>query len=146
MNNYWGCTENELKTRVATHRSTFNNSKQENATELSKEIHSIRRLGQEYNVMWNIVERAKAFKPGDDFCRLCNLERYIILFKSNEKTLNNFRVEQCYHKRKIYLSTIKWSGISVMVGNYIWHTEKSYKVIWYLRNGWQLHMTHGKKL
>ena len=63
----------------------------EKTTELAKEAHTLRRQGKEFTIIWEIMDKARSFKAGDRFCRLCILEMYTILYKSDENTLNGLK-------------------------------------------------------
>ena len=57
---YIGLTANEFKTRWRNHKTSFNNEKKKNDTELSKYVWQLKDRYQEYDIIWKIVARAKA--------------------------------------------------------------------------------------
>ena len=59
---YIGCCETEFKTRYNNHRSSFNNKKKVNATELSKLIWNIKDREIQYNITWSIICNSRSCK------------------------------------------------------------------------------------
>ena len=58
-----------------------------------------------YNLEWSIVGRAHQFSPVTGVCNLCTLEKFIILTKPHQSTLNK-REEifgACRHKTPMLL-------------------------------------------
>ena len=103
---YKGCTSDELKNRIRVHRNTFRDVNKKNNTEMAKEVHKIKETTENFEIEWNVIDRATSFKAGDKFCKLCTLEKYHILLKKKESDLNKFRLEKCRHKKKHHLSDI----------------------------------------
>ena len=105
--NYIGATAQELKDRVAFHRSCNRNVSREKATELTKEAHRLQRNGTQYTIEWEILEKSASIRPGEMYCKLCISEMYWIIFRRNQETLNDLKMEPCLHKRKCMLNAIK---------------------------------------
>ena len=104
---YIGLTANKFKERYANHTSSFNNSKYEHHTNLSKYIWDLRKKGKDFELSWAKIGRAPAYSPISMHCRLCILEKTMIL-NADEKTSLNRRTElmnKCPHRRKFLLST-----------------------------------------
>ena len=108
--NYIGGTSQELKGRVSFHNSCMTRENLEKHSELSKEAHKRRREGRTFTVRWEILERSAKIAPGQAFCRLCVAEMFWILFKRDEKTLNNLRMERCKHINSIFLKNYEDPG------------------------------------
>ena len=104
---YIGGTEQQLKDRVAFHRSCMRLEHLEKTSELSKEAHRIRRSGGNYTVKWSILEKSAKFEPGDSYCKLCIAEKYAILFQRDDRTLNDYKMERCLHKSKAMLGSVE---------------------------------------
>ena len=64
--NYIGATAQELKDRVAFHRSCNRSESREKATELAKEAHRLQRNGTRYTIEWEILEKANSIRPGEN--------------------------------------------------------------------------------
>ena len=103
---YKGCTSDQFKNRVSVHRNTFNDTNKKNNTEMAKAVHALVESGHSYTIKWKIIDKTSSYRPGDKFCKLCNLEKYHILFKKEETDVNTFRLEKCRHKRKQHLGAI----------------------------------------
>ena len=103
---YKGCTSNELKVRVSTHRSTFRDKDKQNSSEMAKEVHRIKEQTTNLSIKWDIIDQDKSHKAGDKFCKLCVLEKWHILIKGKPTDVNKFRLEPCLHKRKNFLTDI----------------------------------------
>ena len=84
--NYIGATAQELKDRVAFHRSCNRNVSREKATELTKEAHRLQRNGTRYTIEWEILEKSASIRPGEKYCKLCISEMYWIIFRRNQET------------------------------------------------------------
>ena len=107
MASYTGNTERELKTRVSIHNNTFRDKGKRMNTVLAKKVHALTEAGNNITIEWNILERSPSHKPGYDYCRLCTMEKYHIIFKRDQYSVNNIRTEECRHKSKRFLSNFK---------------------------------------
>ena len=56
----------------------------------------------EHTVDWRIIARSKAYNPTNDQCRLCNKEKYFIMFSPEGASLNarSEFYSSCRHKAK----------------------------------------------
>ena len=45
-----------------------------------------------------MIDRAQPFNPITGQCRLCNLERFFIIFQPEKATLNSNLEDKCPHK------------------------------------------------
>ena len=110
---YIGLSSNEIKKRIATHKTTMNckpgdknYNKYVNATELSKLVHKLKDQNQPYEIQWTIKSALKEQKAGKETCKLCLTEALIIL----DQDCINKRTElmgSCRHQAKFLLKNWK---------------------------------------
>ena len=101
---YTGLTANKFKDRWTGHNYTFNNE-EANQTTLSSLTHELRKNNTNFDIKWEIIDRAKPFNPVTGICALCTREKYLIAFDPAGATLNK-RSElysSCRHKEKMLL-------------------------------------------
>ena len=101
---YTGLTANKFKDRWTAHNHTFNNE-EANQTTLSSLTHELNKNNTNFDIKWEIIDRAKSFNPVTGICALCTREKYLIAFDQNGATLNK-RSElysSCRHKEKMLL-------------------------------------------
>ena len=106
---YTGLTENPIKKRIKKHFTdieNYNPSDPENhksGTRLSRHCGSLALKNIPYNIEWDILCETKvAFNPVTGYCKLCTMEKYCIMFKPEDATLN-LRSEffnHCRHKER----------------------------------------------
>ena len=106
---YTGLTENAIKLRVRGHESDIKNykpndpSNHKSGTRLSRHCGQLAANNVPYNISWSILKETKtAFNPSTGFCKLCSMEKYLIMFKPEDATLN-LRSEffsHCRHKQR----------------------------------------------
>ena len=108
VNTYTGMTCNTFKERFYGHRSTFENENHPNPTTLSTHVWDLKGQSKNYEVKWNIIDKAKDFNPATRKCRLCLKEKYHIIFQPTGATLNE-RTElysTCRHRlRRVLANT-----------------------------------------
>ena len=105
METYVGLTATEFKDRHRNHKTSLNNKNYSNATTLSVKAWELKKQQISFNIKWKIIGRAQPFSPISGVCNLCTLEKFIILTKPHESTLNK-REEifgACRHKEKVLL-------------------------------------------
>ena len=85
---YTGLTSNTFKTRFYKHRSSFNKESLEHETTLSSHIWDLKRNNQNFEIQWNIKDKAPPFNPISRRCRLCLKEKYYIIFQPDGASLN----------------------------------------------------------
>ena len=99
---YTGLTEDTFKKRFYGQNSNFRKQKDRNKTMLSKYIWFLKDNNVQYELNWRVLGRAKGFNPVTGVCRLCLLEKYLIMYNPSDATLNS-RDEifnSCRHKWK----------------------------------------------
>ena len=65
-----------------------------------------------YQIHWEIIDKAKSFSPGDEYCQLCIKEKSWIMKYEGDKRLNSNDelISTCRHRRKYLLGRIKNTG------------------------------------
>ena len=103
---YVGLTENSFKYRYANHKSSFNNTRTRNATELSKYIWRLKETNTDYTISWRIIKRARAYSNTTKKCNLCIWENFFIIYRPEMSSLNKRTelVNSCRHANKFLLS------------------------------------------
>ena len=107
-NNYIGLSSNSFKSRLSTHKSSFNNIEL-NQTGLSKHIHELKNKNIHFELKWEIVDQAKPFSPVSGICSLCTREKFFITFRPEWSTLNKKSeiYASCRHRRRMLLNREK---------------------------------------
>ena len=106
INTYTGITSNTFKQRYYGHNYSINNRSGEFSTTLSTHIWNLKDQNKNYDISWDIIDRAQPFNPTTRRCRLCQREKYFILFEPDGATLNK-RSEvynTCRHRLKNLLA------------------------------------------
>ena len=106
---YTGIAGNTFKERWDGHNTTLRHSEKRNETTLSQHIWDLEDSGTNYDLSWSIVQNAPIFNHSTQKCRLCNLEKFLIMFHPEGATLNS-RSEfysTCRHRLKNTLKKVK---------------------------------------
>ena len=108
VEHYTGLTGNTFKKRYNKHNADFR--KNENKTRLSTHINRLKAEGKDYQLKWEILDRAPTHNPVSRKCRLCLKEIYYIIFRPDSASLNsrNELFNTCRH-RKQQLLTNSWN-------------------------------------
>ena len=108
---YHGMTEGFFKNRYYGHKHDFEH-KEKYGTTLSRHIWKIkdiksnlsenRKKSFKWNISWSIKERAPAYQPGSNDCKLCLAEKYHILNEDGNSSLNvrSELLSKCRHRAK----------------------------------------------
>ena len=105
---YISLTENTFKDRSYKHKNSFKYESKHNATELSNFVWENKHTSTETNLVWNILDKARAYRPETKRCLLCLTEKYHIIFsKLNLLNSRNELVTKCRHENKFYLVNFK---------------------------------------
>ena len=99
----------KAKSRLSTHKTSFNDQSYRNSSELSKYIWEKKEKSQEYQLQWNIIDESQPYKNGSKRCNLCILEKLHII-NADENYLINKRselVSKYRHENKFYLENYK---------------------------------------
>ena len=88
----------------------INNKKYEHSTTLSSYVWKLKNENVPYRVSWDIAGRAAPFNPATNICRLCLLEKYLIMFRPAGATLNQNSefFTTCRHKQSELLGKVKF--------------------------------------
>ena len=106
---YVGSTGGDFKIRLANHKHTFKNEALKNSTTLSQHIWKLNKAKKEYTITWKILDKAEVYTNKAKKCKLCNLEKFYIMYKKGQSTLNTKRglINMCRHKKSFLLSNWK---------------------------------------
>ena len=102
---YVGVCAPKWKTRYANHKTSFRHPEKRKQTKLSGYVWTLKDENIEPDIKWRILARTSTYKPSNNTCRLCLTEKYIIMHKPEEATLNS-RDEffsGCLHKHGLLL-------------------------------------------
>ena len=101
---YIGLTCNTFKKRVYSHNNSFKNEEATQTT-LSNHIRKLETKKVNFDIKWEIVDRAKPFSPVTGLCPLCTKEKFYITFKTGMATLNkkSEMFSNCRHKKRVLL-------------------------------------------
>ena len=101
---YVGLIENKFKDRFFKHKNSFKYESKLDATELSNFVWENKHANTETNLVWNILDEARTYKPEAKRCLLCLIKKYHIIFsKLNLLNWRNELVTNCRHENKFYL-------------------------------------------
>ena len=105
---YIGLTGDSFKSRYNGHTETFRKNDVKKTT-LSSYIHELEEKEVDYGIHWQIKHRATTYKPGANYCGLCNREKVAILLSDPQTTLNKRTelLEMCRHRHKFKLESLK---------------------------------------
>ena len=105
---YFGLTEGKFKTRYSTHMHSFRAENSKTATELSKYVWSLKSEQLDYNIKWNLVQKASPYKCGTRRCDICLSEKMVIATADPLITLNKRAeiVSTCRHRAKFRYSKL----------------------------------------
>ena len=100
---YVGLCSTAFKDRFRNHETSFNNSK--TPTTLARHVCELKEKGENYEVRFKIIGRARPYSPISGICNLCTLEKYHIIFTPALATLNKKEEinNQCLHKHPLLL-------------------------------------------
>ena len=72
---------------------------------MSRYVGSLGAQNVPYTISWSIVTRAPTYSPVTKSCRLCLMEKYLIMFQPDRATLNvkSEFFASCLHKTKLLL-------------------------------------------
>ena len=102
---YVGVTAPSWKLRYGNHKASFRHSAKRKQTKLSGYIWSLKDEGIEPEVKWRILARCQPYRASSNTCRLCLREKFILMHKPMEATING-RDEffsGCLHKHSLLL-------------------------------------------
>ena len=101
---YVGSTT-DFKDRLGNHEKSFKHERYKHETVLSSHIWECKERGSTYTVTWKALDRGQPFNPVTKTCKLCTREKFYIIRKPHQATLNH-RQEIGAHCRHIAMSLI----------------------------------------
>ena len=108
VDTYTGLTSQTFKKRHYGHAHSFRHRNSNSSTTLSTHLWKLKDENTDYDLKWEILDRANDFNPITRKCRLCLKEKYHIIFQPDGATLNK-RSElfsTCRHRlRKLLMNT-----------------------------------------
>ena len=97
---YTGLTANTFKQRFYGHSRGFTNRNLESSTSLSTHIWDLKDKNDNFELSWEVVDRAQPFNPTTRRCGLCQMEKFYNLFLPEGARLNKkselFSIYQVY--------------------------------------------------
>ena len=85
---YTGLTGGQIKKRISAHTTDFKYPENENSTTLSGHVHKLQNEGKAHHLKWSLLDRGPVYNPINKKCRLCLLEKFYIIFKTDTASLN----------------------------------------------------------
>ena len=117
---YIGLTENRFEDRFYKHKNSFKYENNHNGTKLSKLVWKNKHANTEKNLMRNIFDKAKVYKPEAKRCLLYLTGKYHITFSElNLLNSKNELVKKCSLETNFSLLTLNNASrnISNIIGN-----------------------------
>ena len=102
---YVGLTANTFKKRYGGHKQDFIKPEGRTSSTLAGHIWKLKDRSEDPHIKWEVVCRAAPFSPTTGVCNLCTSEKWNIIYKSENATLNK-RSEifnHCRHKEALLL-------------------------------------------
>ena len=84
VEHYTGLTGNTFKKRWYKHKDDFRNENSKHSTRLSTHIWKLKEEGKQYQIEWEILDRAPTHNPVSRKCRLCLKGIYYICHTRSE--------------------------------------------------------------
>ena len=99
---YTGLTSRRFKDRFYEHRGSINHGDSDHSTTQSSHIWNLKDANKNFEVSWEILDRAQPFNPVNKKCNLCIKEKYFIIFQPQGSSLNqrNELFSTCRHRKK----------------------------------------------
>ena len=109
---YTGLTGGPFKARWYGHMNDIRNYDPDDGSfgkRMSRYVGDLNSRKIPNTITWSIVSRASTYNPVTKSCRLCLLEKFLIMFESSTATLNvkSEFFSSCLHKRKLLLKNHK---------------------------------------
>ena len=100
VEHYTGLSGNTFKKRWGTHKGDFRHPDRKHSTRLSSYIWKLKEEGKQYQIEWEIMDRAPTHSSITKKCRLCLKEIYYIMFRPDSASLNhrNELYNTCRHR------------------------------------------------
>ena len=104
-----GVTGNTFKERFNGHTSDIRNVGGRSNTCLADHVWKLKDEGRNYEIQWNLVDRAPTYNPTTRKCRVCPKEKNHILYNLAGSSLNkrNNICNTCRHRKQKLLENVK---------------------------------------
>ena len=106
---YFGLVSGKFKQRYGNHMKSFRHERYKNETTLSAYVWQQKEKGRVPVIKWSVVKRAPAYNPASKKCRLCLMEKCLILKHAGDKKCLNARTElfsKCRHRASFLLQSV----------------------------------------
>ena len=105
---YVGLSEGTFKDRYRQHQSNFRTRNKKNKTNLSEKVWDLEDRNVDFEIKWEILQRAIPYQAGSDDCQLCLAEIFDIIYHPEEANLNsrNEFINKCRHKNKFMFNYV----------------------------------------
>ena len=102
---YVGLCNTTFKLRYANHKQSFTKIGKRNAPTLSKYVWDLNDRDVPYSIKWRTVARASSYSQSSGTCKLCLLEKYVIMFRPSISSLNSRKefFSSCQHRASLLL-------------------------------------------
>ena len=105
---YVGVCAPDWKSRYRNHKTDFKYSDKRNHTKLAGYVWSLKDEGilhDDIAIKWRILARTSSFRASNNTCRLCLTEKFILMHKPDEATINarDEFFSGCLHKHSLLL-------------------------------------------
>ena len=106
---YTGLTCRTFKTRFNEHNNNMSNPGDRSKSKLRAHIWDLKDKEINYEVKWNLLDRAPVFNPITKKCRLCLKEKFWIMYRKDSSSLNkrNEVFNTCKHRTQFWAGTFK---------------------------------------
>ena len=106
---YLGRTKPNWKSRRNNHTASFRHIEQKTDSGLSKYVWDLKGLKRGYKLSWSLMARSSSYSPSLDICRLCLLEKHLLMKHPALGTLNveDEFYSACRHIEPLLLSKVK---------------------------------------
>jgi hypothetical protein len=98
---YTGLTGGMFKARWNQHMGDFRHVARRHCTTLAAHVWRLKEAGRPYTITWRVLTRAAVYNTTTQMCRLCLMEKYMIMFAPATASLNSSRelFSSCRHRR-----------------------------------------------
>ena len=106
---YLGRTKPNWKSRRNNHTASFKYIEQKTDSGLSKYVWDLKGMKRGFKLSWSLIARSSSYSPSLDICRLCLLEKHMLMKQPGLGTLNveDEFYSACRHKDPLLLSKVK---------------------------------------
>ena len=114
---YIGLTENEFKTSLNLHKSSFKLEHKRTSTTLSDHVWKLKKKNINFKIKWEVVKRVKPFALSNKVCGLCLQVKLSILRSAPSLNKRSEIFGHCIHRKKFLLSNLSMSTDEVSIAD-----------------------------